>query len=643
MCFALCRLWGWHERGMRYWGAVMKYLPLTLPSFDELLRRANRLQLGTVSRWLGLGAALGVLSGLIALGFYAGMSWLSQVVLDGWVNLELSEPAGEARLFERTATGSPVAWLLVITPGVGGLLSGWLVTRFAPEAEGHGTDSLIHAFHEGEKLRKRIPLIKGLASLIVLGTGGSAGREGPIAQISGAVGQMLGRPLRLSERETRLLLLAGAAGGIGAIFRTPLGAALFVIEVLYRDDTEVDAFVPAVLTSVVSYSTFTAVVGEGAMFAVVGDFSFSPRQIPLYVLMAMVCGLVGVLYVKVFYGMRNRIFSRLPVPRAIRPAIGGLCVGGLALLTPHALGAGYGVLQDVLTTSERIPGGWYAPATLLGLALLKVLTTSLSVSSGGSGGVFGPTVVIGGLVGGAVGYAMHYWFPGTVPHPSAFALVGMACFIGGVAHAPVSTLVMATEMTGSYELLVPLMLAEAVTFVMLRPWTLYERQVASRKESEFHWADHYFDTLKQLSVRQAFQGSTKVSTVHEATPLDAILREASQCSQDVIPVVDSNGKPSGLTSLDSLRAFMFEEGMGAIVVAHDCQHPFVSLYEDETLSTAVERFLDSGLRQLPVVERVNPNQIVGFLSYEDVLTAYDHELQRRGLKSTPKPTVLVMQ
>ena len=316
----------WHEGGMRYYGAAMKSSPVNLPSFEALLRRANHLRLGTVSRWLGLGAALGVLSGLVALAFYAGMAWLSHVLLDGWANLELSEPAGEPSLFGRTASGDPVRWVLVILPGIGGLVSGWLVTRFAPEAEGHGTDSLIHAFHEGEKLRKRIPLIKGLASVIVLGTGGSAGREGPIAQVSGALGQMLGRPLRLSERETRLLLLAGAAGGIGAIFRTPLGAALFVIEVLYRDDTEVDAFVPAVLTSVVSYSTFTTVVGEGAMFAVAGDFSFRPQQIPLYVLMAIVCGLVGVLYVKVFYGMRNQVFTRLPVPRAVRPAIGGLWV-----------------------------------------------------------------------------------------------------------------------------------------------------------------------------------------------------------------------------------------------------------------------------------------------------------------------------
>ena len=299
------------------------------------------------------------------------------------------------------------------------------------------------------------------------------------------------------------------------------------------------------------------------------------------------------------------------------------------------------MLQQVLTTSEKIPGGWSAPATLLGLALLKVLTTSLSVSSGGSGGVFGPTVVIGGLVGGAVGYAMHYWFPGTVPHPSAFALVGMACFIGGVAHAPVSTLVMATEMTGSYELLVPLMLAEAVTFIMLRPWTLYERQVISRKESAAHWADHYFDTLKQLSVRQAYKPSSEVKTVNEAAPLDAILREASQSSQDVLPVVDKEGRPRGLTSLDSLRAFLFEEGMGAIVVAHDCQQPFVSVFEDEPLSAAVERFLDSGLRQLPVIDRIAPGSIVGFLSYENVLAAYDRELQRRGLKANPESVRII--
>ena len=610
-----------------------------LPRFEDLLRGVDQLGLRSVTRWLGLGIAVGLASGVVALLFYLGMSWVSHVVLDGWANLHLHEPRGEHAIFAPLASGPVRGWVLVLAPAVGGLISGVLVKRFAPEAEGHGTDALIHAFHEGVPIRKRIPLVKGIASVIVIGTGGSAGREGPIAQISGALGQMLGRVFKLNERERRLFMLAGAAGGIGAIFRTPLGAALFITEVLYRDDTESEAFVPSVISSVIAYSTITVVLGEGAMLAVAGGFDFKPLQLPLYVIMAVACGLMGVLYVKVFYGFAGA-FKKLPVPGWLTPAVGGLGVGLIALfITPAGLGAGYGLLQDILDTA-RTPESvtWVAGATLIGFALLKIVTTSFTVGSGGSGGVFGPSVVIGGLVGGAFGYFFHLWLPDVVPNPDAFVIVGMASFVGGVCHAPVSTLVMACEMTGSYELLVPLMLAEAVTFVILRPVSLYHRQVGSRKDSAAHWADHLFDVLKSLTVEGAFQRVARAHVVNAAMPLNQVLREMSASSQSVMPVVDAAGKPQGLVSLDTLRSFLFEDSLGVIAVAHDCQQELVTLKPDDVLSTALEHFMTSRCRQLPVVSPDDPAHILGFLGYEDLLRAYDQELVRRGIKVGRIPT-----
>jgi CIC family chloride channel protein len=428
----------------------------------------------------------------------------------------------------------------------------------------------------------------------------------------------------LTQREARLLLLAGAAGGIGAIFRTPLGAALFIIEVPYRDDTEVDAFMPAVLSSVAGYSTFTLVLGNERIFGVPTVSEFHPVQLPLYVLMALGCALFGFLFVEVFYGSRALLSRQKTIPAPLLPALGGLGVGALALLTPVALGTGYGALQQVFhEDAASSEFGWMAAATLLGLALLKIVTTTLSVSTGGSGGVFGPSVVIGGFVGAAFGQIFNHLVPEIAPAPSSFVVVGMAAFVGGVARAPVSTLVMATEMTGNYELLVPLMLAEAITFVVLQPWTLYEKQVPSRKESGAHWAEHMFDVLHDHHVEETYRPSPHIESVDAATSLGEVLRKMSSSSQTVYPVVGSDGRPHGLVTLDGLRSFMYEEELGTLAVADDCYEPFVTLRPSDTLSTALDRFISTRMGQLPVVDEEHPDRIIGLLSYEDLMATYD--------------------
>lgn len=610
-----------------------------VPGLDELIRHADRLQLRTVSRWLGLSLLLGVIAGLVAIGFYIATDWLRHMVLAEWVGMTLAEPDGERTLFaHHHRLFQP--WALVLAPALGGAVVS-VLSLFGTKRERHGTDGLIHAFHTSRQIPFRIVTLKTLSAIAIMGTGGSAGREGPIAHMSGAIGQAIGRVLRLSEREARLMLLAGAAGGIGAIFRTPLGAALFVIEVLYRDDTEVEGFVPAVMSSVAAYSTFTVFLGQERIFSVPGSFDFQPGQLPLYVLMAIGCALMGMTFVKVFRAGHDVYLPRMPVPAWLRPIVGGLGVGVLALITPLALGAGYGFLQAVIKSApDAIADGWKGVAILLGVALLKIATTTLSVGSTHEGGIFGPSVVIGGLTGGAFGHLFHFLLPELVPHPGAFVIVGMACFVGGVAHAPVSTLVMATEMTGSYELLVPLMLAEAITFVSLQPWSLFAEQVPSRRESGAHWAEHMFDLLHDHHVREPLRELSQIETVDKATPLQEVLRKLSSSAQTVLPVVDAEGRPQGMVTLEALRAFMFEDNLGALALAYDCQQPLVTLMPSDTLSTALDRFISTRSSQLPVVAEDRPDHIIGLLAYEDLMRVYDQARTSHPVTESRRPAAL---
>lgn len=612
---------------------------LRLPGLDDLSSLARVFEFRTVSRWVGLGLVVGLLAGLMAAGFFLAMDWMRFVALGKVAHLQVLEPRGEHSLFPWRDFGDVRWWAIVLVPALGGLVSGLLVTRFAPEAEGHGTDAVIDSFHRGRGfVRPRVVLVKAFASIAVIGTGGSAGREGPIAHIGAGLGSAISGFLKLSDRERRLLLLAGAAAGIGAIFRTPLGAALFVVEALYRDDIEVDALVPCVFASVVAYSVFTLLFGGGAILATEARFAFDPRQLPFYLVMAMGVALIGVVFIKALYWTRDRVFAPLRLPTFFKPVLGGLAVGLLALVASPALGAGYGWLQEALLPSlHALPGGWTGAGVLLGIALLKVLTTCLSVGSGGSGGVFGPSVVIGGMTGGAFGYAFHELAPTVVTQPSAFIIVGMACFVGGVTHAPIASLVMASELTGSYGLLVPIMLAEAVTFAMMRRFTLYEKQVPTRRDSPVHGGEYVLDLLQNTRVGDVLRGDSSVEPVLASTPVDQLLRSAAESKQSVFPVVAEDGTLQGMVTLDTIRGFFFDEHIGKIAIAQDCAVPIVTLTPDDSLASALESFSTSRCPQLPVVSKDGSDHLIGLLSYEELLEAYSQELMRRRAAATLPP------
>ncbi len=472
-------------------------------------------------RWLVCGAAIGALSSLAASAVFFLLEWTTFLGLECLAGHAAGKPAGEHIV--PYVAGTPLHhWLLVLFPAVGGLISGMIVYTWAPEAEGHGTDAYIDSFHNKHGMvRTRVPFIKGIASVITLATGGSAGREGPIAQIGSGLGSWLARTLRLDVRERRLMLLAGCSGGLAAIFRAPLGGAMTAVEVLYSEDIEVEGIVLCIISSSVSYAVFTGIFGHQPIFAIPSIKFSSAWELLLYAILGLVCVPFGYMYVKTFYGLRDHFFRKLPIRRALRPAFGGLLVGLVGLLAPQAMGGGYGTIQKALTGE--------IPMTLMfTLVFLKIAATSFTISSGGSGGVFGPSLFIGAMIGGAVGQLAHAWFPGIVSSPAAFVLVGMAAFFAGVAKAPLGALLMVSEMTGGYRLFVPIMFASVVAIMLSQRWSLYEKQVLNKFHSPAHQSGRVINLLQDLSVKDAHRPGTTVAVVREDMPLARLRRSGGK-------------------------------------------------------------------------------------------------------------------
>ena len=366
-------------------------------------------------RLLGLATLVGIVAGLGAIAFYLATRGVEHYALGVLVGYQPEpHPAGEPAISWPTAVNhSFSAWLLLIVPTVGGLLSGFLVFIFAPEAEGHGTDSVIEAYHHHQgQIRPRVPLVKMIASALTLGTGGSGGREGPIAQIGAGFGSLLGNLLRLRPAERRVLMAAGMGAGIAAIFRAPLAGTMFAAEVLYSSpEFESEVIIPAGFASVVAYCVFGTYSGWEPLFAI-PDLTFTnPWQLGPYMLLAIFMVLLAMLYTRSFYGIKAW-FDRMSMPRRFRPALGALLTAIVGLLLYFIAGRqeqvlavlafGYSAIQNAMTQDVHV-----SAAILLLIALGKILTTSLTIGSGGSGGVFGPSMVIGGCGGGALGIVLH--------------------------------------------------------------------------------------------------------------------------------------------------------------------------------------------------------------------------------------------
>jgi CIC family chloride channel protein len=443
--------------------------------------------------------------------------------------------------------------------------------------------------------------------------------------------------LKLSARDRRILLAAGMGAGVGSIFRAPLAGALFAGEILYSDaELESDVIMPAAIASIIGYTVFSlSLPPENRFVPLFGSqLNYAPGSpfelLPLAGL-SLVLVLAAIIYVKIFYGTRD-LFKKLPVPHHFRPAIGAALAGlvgiglyyamGREMLALGVLGTGYGSLQVALSST-----GSMSIALLLAIGLTKILTTSLTISSGGSGGVFGPSMVIGGCVGAAVGEFFHSLSPVLAPHPRAYAIVGMAGFFASCAHAPISTIIMVSEMTGDYKLLLPTMWVSTLCFVLGRGCNLYEKQVPSRLESPAHRGDFLVDVLEGITVRDVPRIERKIRSVPESMPLREIVQLLATSTQRYFPIVDADLHLVGIFSSDDVRSYLYNETIWDLAVARDIiTTRIVSVSLDDNLNTALRRFTELNLDELPIIDAHDHGKLLGMLRRKDVISVYNQSV-----------------
>jgi len=605
----------------------------------RLLWFASRFDFTVAGKWLGLGVLVGIVSGLGAIALHFGLQGIRELVLNGLVGLDIGYPGGEPPEFG-VRMGAFAPYLVVVVPALGGLLSGLLVYWLAPEAEGHGTDTAIDAYHRKlGRIRGRVPLVKLVASAITIGTGGSGGREGPIALIGAGFGSFLATRLGLSSRDRRLLLAAGIGGGIGAIFRAPLAGAIFASEALYSSsEFEPEVLLPAMVASIVGYAVYASRFGWGHMFAGAGMYGFSnPLELGPYLVLALVVALGALLYIKLFYGARD-LFGRLPLPKALRPMLGGAITGAIALALITAFGrmrdigcvlsSGYGVIQDVISTD----GAGVPILMLLAVALGKIATTSSSIGSGGSGGVFGPSMVIGASLGAAVGNTFHALIPGVVQHPATFAVVGMAGFFAAAAKTPISTVIMVSELTGDYELLVPSMWVCAFAFLVSRDWTIYRSQIPSRALALPQLGATAPDMLHHLRVGDVYRRKRRFVQVRPDMLLYEVMEAAQATRQRVFPVATKEGYLLGAFRIDQLINTC-QDGKSDTSTADELiEKRTFFVRETDTLDRAQRMLRNNNLDEVLVVVDGADRRVVGILTLADILLAYQRVIAGLPLK-----------
>jgi CIC family chloride channel protein len=520
-------------------------------------------------------------------------------------------------------------WLLLLIPTIGGLLSGILVFTLAPEAEGHGTDAVIDAYHNKQgQIRPRVPLVKIVASALTLGTGGSGGREGPIAQIGAGFGSLLSNLLHLRPTERRVLMAAGMGAGIAAIFRAPLAGTIFAAEVLYSSaEFESEVIIPTGIASVVSYCIFGAFSGWEPLFTI-PDLTFSnPWQLGPYLLLALFMVLLAMLYTHSFYGCK-RLFDRLPTHKHFRPAIGAFLTGvvGLVLFflfhqqksVLAVLAFGYSAIQGAMTQD-----GHAGATILLAIALGKIATTSLTIGSGGSGGVFGPSMVIGGCGGGALGIVLHHLWPTLVLHPAAFVIVGMAGFFSAAAKTPFSTMIIVSEMTGGYALLLPSLWVCTISFILSGKKSIYSSQVEGRAYSPAHRGSFIREVLAEVRVSEFLSPQHEVVSLKPGDSLATISQRLAETSSSVLPVVNDVGRLLGVINLEEAYLVSQSPTLGPLVLAADMMLSQVQpLTPNDTLDRAQELFIENDLLALPVVNNLEQRKVVGIVRRFEIASAY---------------------
>ena len=515
-------------------------------------------------------------------------------------------------------------FLIPLIPMVGRLLVAPITYRLAKEARGHGVPEVMLAVAlRGGIIRPLIALAKSIASSVCIGSGGSAGREGPIVQIGSALGSTVGQMFKMSGERVKILVGCGAAAGISATFNAPIAGVLFALEIILGDFT-MHAFSPVILSSVIATVISRAFVGNYPAFVVPPYALVSVWEMPMYIGLGLLAGVFSALFVKVLYKTED-IFETLRVNNFLKPALGGLILGIMGIFYPQVFGVGYEAISLALHEQTVV---W----VLFILVFMKIVATSLTLGSGGSGGIFAPSLFMGAMLGGFFGTIVHLAFPQVTATPGAYALVGMSAVVAGTTHAPITAMLIIFEMTGDYRIILPLMLSSVLSSLLshrLSGESIYTMKLARKGISLKAGKD--ISILGSVFVREVM--SHRWESISFSMPLGKLLPFVESSKESIFPVVDYKGDLEGTISFQDIRSLITKRGLDDLVIVKDVvsSNP-LTLFPDETLINALQKFGLQDVEALPVVERHNPKKLVGVLKRGDVILYYNRKLIEKTSK-----------
>lgn len=559
-----------------------------------------------------LAALIGFVTGLVAVAFHMGLDFANDIVRAFW--------SGENAL---------PWWSFAFMPTIGGLIVGLIIYKITktPETAGQGTDNMIRSFHyHGGKIRSRVAPVKFLTSILTLSTGGSAGYEGPVSQIGSGIASTICRIFKMPRSLRGQFTLAGTAAGLGAIFKAPLSGALTSVEVLYREDFESNAFATSIVSSVVAFTVYIAFVGTAPAIVGVPVFPFTnPVELVACAALGILCFPFSYLYVR-FYNESEKRFAKWQLPNWIKPAIGGAFVSFIILFYPEVAGGGFEFIGLVM--KDLLPHTVWGVLLLLAIALAKIIATAFTVGSGGSGGVFGPSLFIGAVLGAMFAGICELAAPGMIRAPEMFILVGMAAFFAGAAKAPIAGVVMVCEMTGSYSLLPGLLIAAVMHIAFSRPWSIYKSQVKNKFASPAHHGDMDQDILRITTVGEVVE-KTDMHTLRGEDELSGVL---PFIEFDYVYPVFRDDRYIGLLDMAVVKnACISSPNLIQHLLISDCTIKAPLLLDTLDLHSATRMFIKTGLSELCV--KNSGGDVVGVLSHAAILKAYDHIVNQHSRKN----------
>jgi CIC family chloride channel protein len=558
---------------------------------------------------------IGILAGFAAIGIRALIEAISLISFSGEGN------------YLENVINTPWYWVILI-PAIGGLIVGPLIYFFAPEAKGHGVPEVMQAILlRGGTIRPRVAIIKAIASAITIGTGGSVGREGPIIQIGSSLGSTVGQFFRVPSSRLKTLVGCGAAAGIAAAFNAPIAGALFAVEIILMDFA-VAQFSPIVISSVMATVVSHSFEGRFAAFTVKAYEYVSPYEIGFYFLLGAIAGLVSYLFIKVLYFSEEFFDEKFNFPDYLKPVVGGLTIGIVALVFPDVMGVGY----DTINTAIHGNMIWYIA---LGLIFVKIFATSVTLGSGGSGGIFAPSLFMGAMLGSFFGYFVHLYFPDITAGPGAYALVAMGGLVAGTTRAPVTAIIIVFELTNDYHIILPLMVTVVISTILsskLSRESIYTLKLVLRN---IHIKEGTASNIMEsIFIKDVY--STEYDSINISDNFNEVVNKIINGRGRKFPVINNENELKGIIVSSTIKDYLFDkDSLKDLLVASDLMSPtFDKITINDNCQTALDKMKNHDFDGLAVVDSQETNHLIGMLWRKDIQDEYDKEVERRDITSS---------